>query len=115
MHYTAEIPTVNELANSQIRSDSQTLADDVGKLSGFELCKVSRLSFSTWLHSLEAGERLLLFEAKTPQNVSWCKGVLRRWREAGYPDPEQWPETRSAECLRPSYSLNHAEWPNPLA
>jgi hypothetical protein len=38
--------------------------------------------------------------------------VLLRWKEAGYPDPESWPETRDRPYLRPSYRLNHASWPN---
>jgi hypothetical protein len=38
--------------------------------------------------------------------------VLSRWREAGYPDPEQWPETRDSPWLRPSYLANHSSWPD---
>jgi hypothetical protein len=56
--------------------------------------KRSLLGFAEWLHGLECDAHLLLCEAKTSRNVAWCKGVLARWKEAGYPDPSQWPETR---------------------
>jgi hypothetical protein len=105
--------TIIPLAHIQTRSDSQFPDNDAGKLSSSESRIESRLSFATWLHSLEASEHLLALESKTSRNCAWCKGVLARWRAAGYPDPEQWLETQSSDCLRPSYSLNHAKWPNP--
>ena len=74
--------------------------------------KESLLDFATWLRSLESSEHLLNLEAKTSRNVAWCKGVLARWRAAGYPDPELWPETQQCPWLRPSYRLNHAAWPS---
>jgi hypothetical protein len=101
--------------SNQTRSGSQFQTGDADRFLNSESHKESCLSFSTWLHSLEASEHLLALEAKTSHNAAWCKGVLGRWRAAGYPDPEQWPETQSLECLRPSYSLNHSGWPNPPA
>lgn len=71
----------------------------------------SRLELAKWLHALEASEHLLQLEAKTSRKIAWCKGVLSRWRAAGYPNPEQWPEIQQHPCLHPSYSLNHGDWP----
>ena len=72
----------------------------------------SLLSYAKWLHILESDEILLGCEVETRQNLDWCKALLARWREAGYPNPEQWPETVSAYWLHPSYSLNHSKWPD---
>lgn len=94
------------------RANSQPLADDVRKPENPSTYIESQIPIATWLHALESSEFLLALEAKTSQRMIWCKGVLSRWKEAGYPDPKSWPEIQSSQCLNPSYSLNHASWPN---
>jgi len=103
---------IKELGQSQIRSGLQSPDGVVGKHEIRSTHIVSRLPLAVWLHSLESSECLLALEAKTSRNISWCKGVLSRWKEAGYPDPKFWPEIQQSQCLHPSYSLNHGDWPD---
>jgi hypothetical protein len=101
------------LAETQNQSDSIPAMGTHGDKSEISVvCIGGHPPFARWLHSLEASDNLLHWEANTSQNVTWCKGVLARWKEAGYPDPESWPETRDHPCLHPSYRLNHAQWPD---
>jgi hypothetical protein len=103
---------IAEAERSQIRNDLPPLAGGMGKRGNPSTHIESRLPLAEWLHGLESSEHLLALEAKTSRNISWCKGVLSRWKEAGYPDPESWPEIQQSACLHPSYSLNHNNWPD---
>jgi hypothetical protein len=69
-----------------------------------------RPTFADWLLWLESDEHLLMKEAGNPQNAAWAKNLLARWREAGRPCPEEWPETRNhaLDWLRPLRST----WPD---
>ncbi|MGC9944500.1 MAG: hypothetical protein ABSE48_21965 [Verrucomicrobiota bacterium] len=101
-----------ELAKNQTRNDSPLLKGVADRRENFSTDIESRLPLARWLHGLEVSERLIQHEAKTSRNIAWAKGVLARWRAAGYPNPELWPEIQRSEWLHPSYSLNHNEWPN---
>lgn len=59
--------------------------------SPFATCDM-RITFEKWLRSLESDPDLLVLEAKTSHEVDRYKTALRRWREAGYPNPERVPE-----------------------
>jgi hypothetical protein len=52
-----------------------------------------RLTLTGFLRSLESNPRLLASVAKTPRNLSLAEATLRRWREAGYPHPGDWPDS----------------------
>jgi hypothetical protein len=101
-----------EAACNQTRSDLRLLDDDAGKHETPSTHIESRLGLAERLHGLESSERLIALEAKTSRNISWCKGVLSRWKEADYPDPKSWPEIQQSQCFHPSYSLNHGDWPD---
>lgn len=97
---------------NQTRNDLPLPDGGVGRHGNPSTHIESHLSLVEWLHGLEDSDNLLVLEAKTSRNISWCKGVLFRWKEAGYPAPESWPEIQQSACLHPSYSLNHNDWPN---
>lgn len=76
------------------------------------LCEISfRPTFADWLLWLEHDEHLLRKECGNPHNFGWAKSLLERWRSAGRPCPEEWPETRNLDWLRPRRSC----WPDRVA
>jgi hypothetical protein len=52
-----------------------------------------RLTLAGFLRSLESNPRLLACVAKTPHSFSLAEATLRRWKEAGYPHPGDWPHS----------------------
>jgi len=69
-----------------------------------------RTEFLEWLHVSEYGQPLLEWGARTPRNAVWARGVLGRWRDAGYPDPERRTEIRHAPLLRLEYLASCSSW-----
>jgi hypothetical protein len=108
----AQTSQIIGLEYNQTRNDSRLPGDVEGRLESFSTYIESRLDFAKWLHGLESSDSLLALEAKTSRNISWCKGVLARWKSSGYPNPESWPEIQSSPWLHPSYSLNNKDWPS---
>jgi hypothetical protein len=67
-------------------------------LSGYE----GRGGFRRWLLTLERGGCMFHEEARIFQSVPLYETALRRWREAGHPDPGEWPDTSD----RPGFEMS---------
>jgi hypothetical protein len=50
-------------------------------------------SFSEWLRMLSGCRKVLQMEVETIHEQERYLVALSRWREAGYPDPGEWPDS----------------------
>jgi hypothetical protein len=85
--------------NAEVSADNHTAPCPV------EAYKDGRLTISGWLLVVEGcpeSQSNFAASAKTPQIAIWCRELLGRWRDAGFPDLGAWPP-QGTELL--DYSL----------
>jgi hypothetical protein len=105
---TAEAGITSPECNRTPDADSLAFLSEKRCRVGDSIVEIAyRPTFGDWLLWLESDERLLMKEAGSPRNTAWVKSLLLRWRDAGRPCPEEWPETRNLDWLRPARSA----WP----
>ena len=82
--------SVKRLVRPQNQSENAT-AKDKALNSGLPIS--GRGGFLRWLHDLENCEECLSLQARTIPEKRMYESALRRWKEAGYPYPGEWPDT----------------------